>query len=55
MVDPLEIIRAKRAEYQAELDKLEAERMGFIGAIAACDDLIKTLSENVDNANQIPG
>ncbi len=48
MADPVDVIRAKRAEYQAELERLESERMGFVGAIAACDDILKTLEGKDD-------
>jgi hypothetical protein len=51
MSNPADIIRAKRAEYEAELARLEEQRMGFVGAIAACDDILNAL-EGKDNENQ---
>ena len=51
MPDPIETIRAKKSEYEAELQRLETERMGFVGAIAACDDILNAL-EGKDDENQ---
>lgn len=42
-MDALDTIKVKRLEYQAELEKLEAQAQGFRGAIAACDDILATL------------
>ena len=44
-----DIIRAKRAEYQAELTRLEDEIIAFRGAIAACDDILKTIEQAKDD------
>jgi hypothetical protein len=52
MADPLDVIRAKRAEYESELARFEEQRMGFVGAIAACDDILNALAEGKANENQ---
>lgn len=44
----VETVKAKRAEYQAELERLEEQRAAFVGAIAACDDILKALEGNED-------
>lgn len=53
-MDALELIQAKRAEYAAELAKIDEQRIAFIGAIAACDDLLEALKGKPDE-NQVPG
>jgi predicted nucleic acid-binding Zn-ribbon protein len=55
MTDPLEVIRAKRAEYQAELAKLQSQLDAFRGAVAAADDIINALEKEGKDDNQDAG
>lgn len=49
---PLEIVKAKRAEYLAELEKLQSQIDAFRGAVAAADDIINALESAKYDENQ---